>query len=576
MAMNGWQFGRYAEVIIKDFNKNVRTVVGNDFEIEFEFFKSVDDSKQNSTGVIRIKGLSEERCEAFSESGGEVTLRCGYQDNIETLFVAYIMRMYKEIRDNTTVMTIECSMNVQEFFYSSGFETIINANGLGYRAPLNVMIKNYAEKLGYVRVDFHTDGTFTKEEQAQVNEIYNKGIVSFQFEGTSNGQLNGICESMHVSRTNLPTDDGLVLQLVAKQGFLDVLGDVEMVSDEESKKYYKDYVDFRGQYQATQSDGFGTLTTLSTTTGLLSTQVEYKIAKAYRDQELMSDSEETLQSKEKTAKFYENEKKRKANEKKELKAVKGFKAKTVRNEIQVRRRYLKLTALLNPKVRPQSPLMVIHKVYNEQGQVEFKSDAGRARDITYKGNNKTGDWTMEVYLETNAENDIELSPDEIKALARNDELANQTYSKPPSNNSIVFPNSGRMTEAQVRATLKTPIKAGAFKSGVTVDAETVQFAKDLEDEFGGEMERFSSFTGGSHAGGELSHAKGYKFDLVLKCTTASCYRDFRQRAIQLANQKGCVVKILNEAPEWDSSMGDGFIKGGSGRHLDIQFRGKTR
>ena len=572
MAMNDWQFGRYAEVIIKDFNKNVRTVVGNDFEIEFEFFKSVDDSKQNSTGVIRIKGLSEERCEQFSESGGEVTLRCGYQDNIETLFVAYIMRMYKEIRDNTTVMTIECSMNVQEFFYSSGFETIINANGLGYRAPLNVMLKNYAEKLGYVRVDFHTDGTFTKEEQAQVNEIYNKGVVSFQFEGTSNGQLNGICESIHVSRTNLPTDDGLVLQLVAKQGFLDVLGEAEMISDEESKKYYKDYVDFRGMYQATQSDGFGTLTTLSTTTGLLSTQVEYKIAKAYRDQELMSDSEETLQSKH-DAKNAD----RKADGKKGLKAVKGFKAKTVRNEIQVRRRYLKLTALLNPKVRPQSPLMVIHKVYNEQGQVEFKSDAGRARDVSYKGNNKTGDWTMEVYLETNAENDIELSPDEIKALARNDELANQTYSKPPSdNNNIILPKGGRMTEAQVRATLKTPIKAGAFKSGTTVDAETVQFAKDLEDEFGGEMARFSSFTGGSHAGGELSHAKGYKFDLVLKCTTASCYRDFRQRANQLANQKGYIVNILNEAPEWDKSMGDGFIKGGSARHLDIQFRGKTR
>ena len=577
MAMNGWQFGRYAEVIIKDFNKNVRTVVGNDFEIEFEFFKSVDDSKQNSTGVIRIKGLSEERCEQFSESGGEVTLRCGYQDNIETLFVAYIMRMYKEIRDNTTVMTIECSMNVQEFFYSSGFEATPNSKGVEYRSPLNIMLKNYAENLGYVRVDFYTDSTFTKEEQAQVYEIYNKGVVSFQFEGTASEQLNMMCTAIHVSRNNIPTDNGLVLQLVAKQGFLDVLGDAEMVSDEESKKYYKDYVDFRGQYQATQSDGFGTLTTLSTTTGLLSTQVEYKIAKAYRDQELMSDSEETLQSKEKTAKFYENEKKRKANENKELKAVKGFKAKTVRNEIQVRRRYLKLTALLNPKVRPQSPLMVIHKVYNEQGQVEFKSDSGRARDITYKGNNKTGDWTMEVYLETNAENDIELSPDEIKALARNDELANQTYSKPPSdNNNIILPKGGRMTEAQVRATLKTPIKAGAFKSGTTVDVETVQFAKDLEDEFGGEMERFSSFTGGSHAGGELSHAKGYKFDLVLKCTTASCYRDFRQRAIQLANQKGCVVKILNEAPEWDSSMGDGFIKGGSGRHLDIQFRGKTR
>ena len=576
MAMNGWQFGRYAEVIIKDFNKNVRTVVGNDFEIDFDFFKSVDDSKQNSTGVIRIKGLSEERCEAFSESGGEVTLRCGYQDNIETLFVAYIMRMYKEISDNTTVMTIECSMNVQEFFYSSGFEATPNSKGVEYRSPLNIMLKNYAENLGYVRVDFYTDSTLTKEEQAQVYEIYNKGVVSFQFEGTASEQLNMMCTAIHVSRNNIPTDDGLVLQLVAKQGFLDILGRVERISDEESKKYYKDYVDFRGMYQATQSDGFGTLTTLSTTTGLLSTRVEYKIAKAYRDQELMSDSEETLQSKEKTAKFYENEKKRKAEGKKELKATKGFKVKTVRNEIQVRRRYLKITALLNPKVRPQSPLMVIHKVYNEYGEVEFKSDAGRARDITYKGNNKTGDWVMEVYLETNAENDIELSPDEIKALARNDELANQTYSKPTSDNRVVLPNGGRMTEAQVRATLKTPIKEGAFKSGTTVDADTVQFAKDLEDEFGGEMARFTSFTSGSHAGGELSHAKGYKFDLVLKCTTASCYRDFRQRAIQLANQKGCVVKILNEAPEWDKSMGDGFIKGGSARHLDIQFRGKTR
>ena len=575
MAMNGWQFGRYAEVIIKDFNKNVRTVVGNDFEIEFEFFKSVDDSKQNSTGVIRIKGLSEERCEAFSESGGEVTLRCGYQDNIETLFVAYIMRMYKEIRDNTTVMTIECSMNVQEFFYSSGFETIINANGLGYRAPLNVMLKNYAEKLGYVRVDFHTDGTFTKEEQAQVNEIYNKGVVTFQFEGTSNGQLNGICESIHVSRTNLPTDDGLVLQLVAKQGFLDVLGESEMISDEESKKYYKDYVDFRGMYQATQSDGFGTLTTLSTTTGLLSTQVEYKIAKAYRDQELMSDSEETLQSKEKTAKFYENEKKRKADGKKELKAVKGFKAKTARNEIQVRRRYLKLTALLNPKVRPQSPLMVIHKVYNEQGQVEFKSDAGRARDVSYKGNNKTGDWTMEVYLETNAENDIELSPDEIKALARNDELANQTYSKPPSNGNHSPLSGEKVRGYQVKAMLKHTVSDGAFSSA-PVNRETAEFAKILDDDgLGGDINAFTSFTGGkSHKGGYESHYSGFKFDVDLKSgDSVQAYARAIQRVEALAEQHGYDVVVFAEKRGWSPATGYHF-RGGGGSHLDILVRGK--
>ena len=575
MAMNGWQFGRYAEVIIKDFNKNVRTVVGNDFEIEFEFFKSVDDSKQNSTGAIRIKGLSEERCEAFSESGGEVTLRCGYQDNIETLFVAYIMRMYKEIRDNTTVMTIECSMNVQEFFYSSGFEATPNSKGVEYRSPLSIMLKNYAENLGYVRVDFYTDSTFTKEEQAQVYEIYNKGVVSFQFEGTASEQLNMMCTAIHVSRNNIPTDDGLVLQLVAKQGFLDALGGVEMISDEESKKYYKDYVDFRGMYQATQSDGFGTLTTLSTTTGLLSTQVEYKIAKAYRDQELMSDSEETLQSKEKTAKFYENEKKRKADGKKELKAVKGFKAKTVRNEIQVRRRYLKLTALLNPKVRPQSPLMVIHKVYNEQGQVEFKSDVGRARDVSYKGNNKTGDWTMEVYLETNAENDIELSPDEIKALARNDELANQTYSKPTSNSNQSPLSGEKVSGSQVKAMLKHTVSDGAFSSA-PVNRETAEFAKILDgDGLGGDINAFTSFTGGkSHKGGYESHYSGFKFDVDLKSgDSVQAYARAIQRVEALAEQHGYDVVVFAEKRGWSPATGYHF-RGGGGSHLDILVRGK--
>ena len=576
MAMNGWQFGRYAEVIIKDFNKNVRTVVSNDFEIEFEFFKSVDDSKQNSTGAIRIKGLSEERCEQFSESGGEVTLRCGYQDNIETLFVAYIMRMYKEIRDNITVMTIECSMNVQEFFYSNGVDVVENSKsgGLQYRSPLNVMIKNYAENLGYVRVDFFTDSTFTKEEQPQVYDIYNKGIVSFQFEGTANEQLNRICESICVSRTNLPTDDGLVLQLVAKKGLLELLEQVEMISDEESKKYYKDYVDFRGMYQATQSDGFGTLTTLSTTTGLLSTQVEYKIAKAYRDQELMSDSEGTLQSKEKTAKFYENEKKRKAKNadrkadgKKELKAV--------RNEIQVRRRYLKLTALLNPKVRPQSPLMVIHKVYNEQGQVEFKSDSGRARDITYKGNNKTGDWTMEVYLETNAENDIELSPDEIKALARNDELANQTYSKPPSNGNHSPLSGEKVRGSQVKAMLKHTVSDGAFSSA-PVNRETAEFAKILDDDgLGGDINAFTSFNGGkSHKGGYQSHYNGFKIDVDLKSgDSVQAYARAIQRVEALAEQHGYDVVVFAEKRGWSPATGYHFRSGG-GSHLDILVRGK--
>ena len=251
----------------------------------------------------------------------------------------------------------------------------------------------------------------------------------------------------------------------------------------------------------------------------------------------------------------------------------------------MRRRYLKLTALLNPKVRPQSPLMVIHKVYNEQGQVEFKSDVGRARDITYKGNNKTGDWTMEVYLETNAENDIELSPDEIKALARNDELANQTYSKPPQsfsgNYKYNYPDNMKYDQVK-NLGFRTPIqnsKGDHYEplSGGGTKGATLEFAKVLDDDgLGGNMKRFTAFNDGYHIGRKSVHNTGKAFDLSLNTTDVNTVARVRQDIINKGAETGYILKVTAEHPQGAKIGLTGFkwYPHSTGVHIHVEVLGK--
>ena len=43
------QFGRFAEIEIRDFNKELKTIIGNEFEIEFEYFKSLDQTQDDDS-----------------------------------------------------------------------------------------------------------------------------------------------------------------------------------------------------------------------------------------------------------------------------------------------------------------------------------------------------------------------------------------------------------------------------------------------------------------------------------------------------------------------------------------------
>ena len=134
-----------------------------------------------------------------------------------------------------------------------------------------------------------------------------------------------------------------------------------------------------------------------------------------------------------------------------------------------------MVALLNPNVKPQSPVAIVQRSYNDEGAIVEQSIVGRARSVTYKGNNKSGDWVMELYVETSPENDTDLTPEQIQQL-KNAQSDGQTYSKNPNNGSQEFGKttlSGyTVSGSQVKAMLKHPVSGGAFSSAPYRDWET--------------------------------------------------------------------------------------------------------
>lgn len=581
-----YQWLRFAEVIIKDFTNQTETKIPNDLEIEFEFFKSVDDSTQNSTGTIKIKGLSEERCQSFSESGGEVILNCGYQGQISTLFRAYIMHMNSEISDNTTITTIECSMNLQEFYYSSSPSLV--SNGVSSKdISLNILLRNYAYSCGFADIKYYASNDLTEQEKKECEDIFNSLSFAYEFVGTASEALDGLCQTFELKRETKITDSGSVLQLTASKKTLDFVRDnnFKRLSPEQVKKNATELMSFRTYYEAISDKALNTAVILSKETGLLSSKIEYKIAKAYRDQQILSTDQETFKSQQQTEKFISSEKKRKAKydkkvaERKEkgLKELKPFKYKTVKNEIQVNRKYLKVVALLNPKVKPQSPVVVVKRGYTDTGVITEEAIVGRARSVTYKGNNKSGDWSMELYVETSPENDSDLTPEQIQQL-KDAQSEGQTYSKNPNQGGSSYSptlSGYKISGSQVRDMLKHPVSNGAFSS-TPVNKETAEFAKILDaDGLGGDINAFTSFTGGkSHAGGYQSHYNGFKFDLDLKSgDSVQAYARAIQRVEALAEQHGYDVIVYAEKRGWSPSTGYHF-RGGGGSHLDILVRGR--
>lgn len=389
------QFLRYAEVEIRDFNSNIKTTLGNEFEIEFEYFKTIDHSKDDDRGTIKIYGLSDDTIKSLQFEGGEVRLYCGYSyTDISLLFIASIVRVYSEVVSNTTVTTIDCNANLLDYY------TLISVDPeTKDLVPLMNYLVILAKQMGAddLSIDF---GNFSKQAQADIlHYFYNVPVKAILFASVKD-ILNILATNFGIvlkkirDKDGRPkisvtlTGEGLAMILKArKSGYAEVKVSPQIL--ENRREVFKTYAADTSSKEVTY---------LGRKTGLLSFQKEYKVSKTYFEQK---------------------------RDVKNSEVGDWINTETTTSGIvyKYKKSFWKAKALLNPKILPQSLVAISDNKYkvdelrgneiNEELIQDVLSSVGgdknkgdvesfsltRVRDVSYKGNNKRGEWVMELYCE---------------------------------------------------------------------------------------------------------------------------------------------------------------------------------
>lgn len=287
------QFLRHCTVTVKNFNKEVKTAIGNEFEIEFEYFKTIDQTQEDDSGKVTIYGLSKSTIALLEEEGGEIWLDCGYENSfVGTLFIAYVSRVYTEIVNNTTATTLECSANLLTHFFS-GYAISDGTSPI----PLMELLNQLALAAGFSQAVFVYDNVSEGDFNSVVKYVntlkassYNIGDMNTVLDtATDYYGLNfgrGLFEGIDSAAFSF-TDLGLkrALNNISK-GYQSLsITDPETVAAQTS--FRKTLV----SDEATES-GF----VLTKETGLISAQAEYQMATSFLDQKLSANERETAES----------------------------------------------------------------------------------------------------------------------------------------------------------------------------------------------------------------------------------------------------------------------------------------
>lgn len=297
------QFLRNCSVTVKNFNKEIKTVIGNEFEIEFEYFKTIDQTQEDDSGKVTIYGLSKSTIALLEEEGGEIWLDCGYENSfVGTLFIAYVSRVYTEVANNITATTLECSANLLTHFFS-GYAVSDGTSPI----PLMELLNQLALAAGFPRAIF----LYSNVSDADLIEV-TKYVNILKTTSYNIGDMNTVLDSVtdyygltfgrefvdgYDSATFAFTDLGLKRALNnISVGYpaLNILepetifGKNSFEKTLEAKAYFKKY---GGKGEASES-GF----VLTKETGLISAQAEYQMATSFLDQKLSANERETAES----------------------------------------------------------------------------------------------------------------------------------------------------------------------------------------------------------------------------------------------------------------------------------------
>lgn len=408
------QFGRYVEVEIRDFNSNTKTTIGNDFEISFDYFKTLDQTKEDDSGAIRIFGLTPETIKTLQVEGGEVVLRCGYtQSTIEVLFIASIVRLYYDNDNNTTVTTIECSANLLDYYYTGS----VTSQNIG-KTSIAEFFTKMSKTLGNDGVNF--DLSIVPPDKVEgVKEFITSYSINIAQVGHAATLITTLAEALGMtSRKGIIEGNKAIIFTLTTSGYEKIQKSIERGYPKIKEVPETDYDTDIFYSTVKASELSKNLTILDFSTGLISEKTEYKIAYTKSDQTLNDNEEETAESirkrREKAAKESAKEAKeiqKEIDAKKKGKKYKPPKKKAKKEEfIKISRQYNRVKALLNPNVLPQSMVAIIDtEATEDMGTYQDNEDEKdgvtgsygmyRVRSATYKGNNRTGDWIMDLFCE---------------------------------------------------------------------------------------------------------------------------------------------------------------------------------
>jgi hypothetical protein len=288
-----YQFLRSCTVTIKNFKRESKITIGNEFEIEFEYFKTIDQTQEDDTGKVTIYGLTPETIAIIEEEGGEIWFDCGYeQAYIENLFIAYISRVYTEKKNNITATTIECSANLLNNFFS-GYAISDGVTPI----PLLSYLRNLATSIGFGSMAFSLEGVPEDKQESIIKFLRTYKTTSYNI-----GDLRTILEQttdyygLNFRRVLLDDDDtgnfsftplGLKKALAMIEKGYPALDNDDIVTD------YLEKLIVRNSVEDTDlRTGF----LLTKETGLIDSQNEYQLVTAFADQKLNANERETAES----------------------------------------------------------------------------------------------------------------------------------------------------------------------------------------------------------------------------------------------------------------------------------------
>ena len=398
------QFGRFIEVRVKNFNTRLLTTIPNDFKITFQFYKTIDEVNEASVGEIKIYGLTQATFNEIKEVNNEVMLYCGYSyAHIHLLFIANVVSVNRTYEGGSIVTTLKVSANFSSFNFG-------NLSISNEAQPMAKTMIELAEAVGR-KAELNL-WNVPSQHKASVTEYIKTKLVSFYASFSINYDIKVFCETFQLRAVNIVEQDGTSSSLA----FSILDSAVDWYVDQSYKPYMRD-VSSVGRFANLFVSDAGNVKEdkiafrLNSDTGMLGyPQVEIKLEKVPENWKVRGNEEITLKGQQTILDSQQKKKEaeRKAAEAAEKRRVKEAEAKAQGKEIkplkqkapkakkqtmiQISRKFVKVKALLNPIVRPQSHVVLESTLFDYNGVY-------RVRNATYSGSNMDGDFTMELYLE---------------------------------------------------------------------------------------------------------------------------------------------------------------------------------